>query len=556
MKTRKKDTELLVSPTNSGKFILLFIISLYTGGCMEKADLALVNGRIYTVDEGFSIKEGLVARDGKIIFTGTTEDIKREFKITETIDLKGKPVYPGFIDAHCHFLGYGLSLAQARLTGTRSFGEVLEILKDHDSKFQPEWLTGRGWDQNDWPEKTFPDKDKLDDLFSDIPVLITRVDGHAALANSKALEIAGITASTRIEGGEILLNNGEPSGILIDNAISLVSEHVPLPGKNEKIKALKEAQKNCLKVGLTSLGDAGLDLEDIQLIDSLQKANELDIRIYAMVNPTTENFEAYVYQGIYKTDRLNVRSIKLFADGALGSRGALLLEPYSDSPDKHGLQIKPAGYYEDMCRKALQHGYQVNTHCIGDSATRLILDIYGSFLGKKNDRRWRIEHAQVIHPDDLHKFSKYSVIPSIQAIHATSDMYWAPARLGKRIKHAYVFQDLLQQNGWIPNGSDFPIENINPLLGFYAAVTRTDLKGYPDGRFQPENSLNREQALRAMTIWAARSFFEENEKGSLETGKHADFVITNEDLMEIEPSFIPRIKILHTFIAGKEVIKP
>ena len=531
----------------------MFTISIiYMTGCMEKADLALVNGKIYAIDENFSINEGMVIRDGIIVYTGSANYINKNFKPEKTIDLEGKSVYPGFIDAHCHLLGYGLSLTEAQLTDTRSFNEVLEKLKDHHAKFQSEWITGRGWDQNDWPVKEFPDKSELDMLFPDIPVFLTRIDGHAALVNSRALEIANISANTRVDGGEILIKNGEPSGILIDNAISLVRGQIPLPTPENKTKALREAQDNCFSVGLTSVGDAGLDYEDVMLIDSLQQKGNLDIRIYAMLNPTDDNFTNFIDNGILKTERLNVRSIKLFADGALGSRGALLLEPYSDNPGKYGLLIKHPSYYSNICKKAFDKNYQVNTHCIGDSATRIILDIYGQILGGVNDRRWRIEHAQIVHPDDLDKFGKYSIVPSIQTTHATSDMYWATERIGDRIKYAYAYQDLLQQNGWIPNGSDFPIENINPLLGFYS---RQDLAGFPPEGFQTENKLTREQALRSMTIWAARSFFEEEEKGSLEVGKMADFVITNDDLMEIEQSLIPRIKILYTFIAGKEVYR-
>jgi predicted amidohydrolase YtcJ len=536
--------------------ILLFFSLLMVSGCntKKKVDLLLHHAHIYTVDDQFTIYEAMAVDKGKIIATGTDIEIQDSYEGKEVIDAEGKTVYPGFVDAHCHLLEYGLGLQQAELTGTTSFKEVIEKLKTHQKQYPMEWVLGWGWDQNDWPVQKFPDKSLLDKIFPDKPVYIVRIDGHAALANSKALEIAGINTSTKIKGGEILKDKNGLTGVLIDNAKTLIEKVLPLDNNSTKTTALLRAQQNCFGVGLTSLDIAGLYKNDVLLIDSLQKAGKLKLRIYAMLHPIKENMEYFMKKGYYKTDRLDVRSIKLYTDGALGSRGALLLKPYTDDPENYGLLLHEKEYYTHACSTALEYNYQVNTHCIGDSANRMILNIYGSFLKGKNDRRWRIEHTQVIDPADFYLFGKYSIIPSVQTTHATSDMYWAGERLGKeRLKSAYAYRRLLEQNGWLPNGSDFPVESINPLYGFYAGVTRQDLKGYPQEGFQKNDALTREQALKAMTIWAAKAAFEENEKGSLEPGKWADFVITDQDIMTVPEPAIPRTKVLETFIGGEQV---
>ena len=523
---------------------------------MKEADLIIINAKIYTVDDDFSMAGAMAIKDGKILAIGTDKQILKNYDSPFISDLSGLPVYPGFIDAHCHFYGYGLGLLKrADLVGTESFEEILEIVSEHHKKFPSAfWIEGRGWDQNDWEVKEFPTKEKLDELFPDNPVILTRIDGHAALVNSKALEIAGITARTKIDGGDVILKNGKPTGVLIDNAIDRVTRKIPKPDENQITEALLAAQKNCFAVGLTSVHDAGLGKKVIDVIDSLNRSDEMMMRTYAMLAPTKENFKEFVDKGIYKTDRLNVRSVKLYADGALGSRGAKLLQDYSDDLGNSGLLLQSPDSIMEILKTAHKQGFQVNTHAIGDSANRMMLTLYGEVLKGENHKRWRIEHAQVIAPGDFDLFGKYSIIPSSQPTHATSDMYWAGERLGpERIKGAYAYKQLLGQVGWIPLGTDFPIENINPLYTFYAAVTRKDLKGWPEEGFQIENALSREEALKGMTIWAAKAAFEENEKGSLEVGKLADFVVLDKDIMEIPGKGLPTVKVLKTFIDGQEV---
>ncbi len=521
----------------------------------ENADLILTNARIYTIDSDFSTVESFAVINGKIREKGKTSEILSKYASENVVDATGKFVYPGFNDAHCHFNGYGNNLIQyADLRGTTSTEEIYERLKAHYEKFGSDWILGRSWDQNDWEVKEFPDKTKLDELFPDIPVYLVRVDGHAGWCNSKALEIAGITAGSNVQGGEVVLKNGQPTGILIDNAMGLIGRFIPEISDEQQQKALLEAQANCFAAGLTSVTDCGLDKNAIILIQEMQNRSELKMRINAMLNPTEENFEHFVKNGTVKTDRLVVNAIKIFADGALGSRGALLLEDYTDDHGNRGLQIELQEYYDKICQLAFENNYIVATHAIGDSANRMVLNTYGKFLKGKNDRRWRIEHAQIINPDDFKKFAEFSVVPSIQATHCTSDMTWAENRVGaERIKGAYAYQTLLGQNGWLPNGTDFPVENIEPLFTFYASVFRTDHNGFPEGGWQLEEGLTREQTLRSMTIWAAKASFEENEKGSLEAGKQADFVILDTDLMTATPKEVLKAKIESTWIGGEKV---
>lgn len=528
------------------------------GGCesdKEVVDYILTNAKIYTVDSLFSTAEALAVKDGRFVEVGSAAAILEEYSSDSVVDLKGAAVYPGFIDAHSHFYRYGLGLTEADLTGTQSFEEVLERIKAHRERYpESPWIIGRGWDQNDWENKNFPTKEKLDELYPDTPVLLTRVDGHAALVNQKALQIASVDAGTSILGGKVVLENGKPTGVLVDNAIDLVSQHIPEPDNKQQVEALLQAQENTFAVGLTTVDDAGLEKTTIDLIDSLQQAGLLKMRVYAMLNPSERNKAYYFENGPYVTDQLSVTSFKVYGDGALGSRGASLLEPYHDDPANYGFLLRTPEEYAELAAEILAHDFQMNTHAIGDSANRTMLEIYGTLLPEENDRRWRIEHAQVVAPVDLTIFGKHNIIPSVQPTHATSDMYWAADRLGnERVKTAYTYQDLLDATGLLALGSDFPVEHINPLYGFHSAVARKDARNYPDGGFQPENKISREDALRGMTIWAAFSNFEEEKKGSIETGKLADFVVLEKDIMEAPEEELRDVKVLHTIVGGEKV---
>ncbi len=542
--------------------LLQFIFGLLIYFCLmnactkkENADIIVFNATVYTVDEKFSKAESFAVIDGKIAAVGSNEEINGKYVSDNKIDATGKFVYPGFNDAHCHFNGYATNLMQyADLRGTESPEEIYEILKKHHDKFGGEWVLGRSWDQNDWENKQFPDKSKLDEIFPDIAVFLVRVDGHAAWCNSKALEIAGVTAKSKVSGGEVLVKEGEPTGILVDNAEGLVTPFIPEISEEQQRKGLLEAQKNCFAVGLTSVTDAGLDKSTVLLMQEMQNEGSLKMRVNAMLNPSDENFETFVKKGPIKSERLVINTIKVFADGALGSRGALLLEDYSDDSGNHGLQIEPQEFYDNICQLALSNNFIVAAHAIGDGGNRLVLNTYAKYLKGKNDRRWRIEHSQIINSEDFHKFADYSIIPSVQATHCTSDMYWAGERLGEeRLKGAYAYQTLLQQNGWLPNGTDFPVENIEPLFTFYASVFRTDHKGWPEDGWNKDEGLTREQTLRSMTIWGAKASFEENEKGSLEPGKYADFVILDANLITATPQEVLNARVEGTWVDGEKV---
>lgn len=519
-----------------------------------RVDLLVYNANVYTVDSAFSKSEAIAVLDGKIIATGSSESLQKQYEGTTMVDAGGKFIYPGFIDAHAHFLGYGQGLQSVDLVGTTSWEEILQRLQAYAATHTEGWLLGRGWDQNDWKQKEFPHRRKLDSLFPGRPVLLTRVDGHAAIVNQQAIQLSGINAGKKITGGDIITQNGEMTGVLIDNAIDIVTAAIPAPTEAMLKQALKDAETNCVAAGLTTIDDCGLDKSAVNLIRHLHDKGELKMRLYVMLSDNAGNIDYLSKSGIIKTDRLHVRGFKAYADGALGSRGACLLQPYSDKPGSYGFLLSNREHFDSLAAQLYDKNFQLCTHAIGDSGNRVILDTYAKFLKPGNNRRWRIEHAQVVSPADFPRFKTHAVIPSVQPTHATSDMYWARDRLGKeRVKGAYAFRQLLEQNGWIALGTDFPVEDINPLKTFYAAVVRKDTSGWPAGGYQIENALTREQALRGMTIWAARANFEENEKGSLENNKVADFIMLDGDLMAVPPDKILSIKVLQTFINGEKV---
>lgn len=515
------------------KKITYFILLLTMFSCSKtKVDLVVYNANVYTVDNQFSKAQAFAIQDGKFVAVGSDRDILRRYDAVKTLDAQGQNIYPGFIDGHCHFVGYGeTKVRYANLNGCQSFEEVLERLEKHNENNDSEWLLGRGWDQNLWELKEFPENTELNKRFPNKKVLITRVDGHAVLVSDNVLKIIGL--------------KGSPQGLLIDNDADKAKAIVPPLDNAQRIKALKIAQRDCFAHGLTGVTDAGLDIKSIALIDSLQQAGALQMKVNAMINPDDETMDYFMKFGVIEKERLTIRSIKIYADGALGSRGARLLEPYTDDPDNQGLIVENEAFYDHVCEKAYDAGYQVCCHAIGDGGVHMILNEYAKFLKGENDLRWRIEHSQVVDAQDVKLYKEYSVIPSIQATHCTSDMPWAEDRLGsERVKNAYAYKTLLDQNGWLVNGTDFPIEHISPLKTFYSSVAR---------KYLTDNKLSHEEALRSMTIWAAKGYFAEGRTGSIEIGKEADFVILSDDIMTIADEKIPEVKVMNTFINGEMV---
>jgi len=535
-------------------FLLSFLLICFSCAQKETVDTIVYNAKVYTVDTNFSKAEAFAIKDGKFVDVGNTSDILTKYEAEEKIDINGKTVFPGFIDAHCHFYGLGLNKQSVDLIGTKSYEEVIKRIYDFQQEKNAPFITGRGWDQNDWEIKEFPTKERLDKLFPDTPIALTRVDGHAYLVNQKALDMAGITVETKVAGGEIQLKDGKLTGILVDNPMDLIDKVIPQPNRRQQIQALQDAQKECFSYGLTTVNDAGLSKDVINLIDSLQKAKTLKIRMYAMISNTPENVAHYINKEPYKTDYLNVRSFKVYGDGALGSRGAVLKESYSDKENHFGAMVISPEELSKLAARIAKTKYQMNTHAIGDSANYQVLKTYAKVLEGQKDRRWKIEHAQVIDEPDFEVFKNENIIPSVQPTHATSDMYWAGDRLGShREKGAYAYKRLLDLSGKVALGTDFPVEYVSPFKTFYAAVARKDSEHYPEGGYQKENALSRQETLKGMTIWAAFSNFEENEKGSIEVGKFADFIVLDRNLMEIPENEILNANVQSTYVAGKKV---
>ena len=532
---------------------ILIILSILNFSCNNEVDLIIVNSEIYTANENNQIAKSIAVKDGKIIEV-SSENLVSKYEANEILDANGKTILPGFIDSHCHFYNLGLDQQVVDLRGTTSFEEIIERLIASDLNNQSDVILGRGWDQNDWDNKQFPVNTELNKVFKNKLVVLERIDGHAYIVNDNALELAGIDQNTLVRGGLVLLKDNKPTGVLIDAPMSMVDKVLPEKSIREKVNALKQAQEISFSYGLTTVSDAGLSTEIINVIDSLHKSDELKIKIYAMVSVSKKNIQRLKETGIIKTPKLNVRSFKVYGDGALGSRGAALKKPYCDDPHNYGFlrtDIKDLKYYAN---EIAGMGFQMNTHAIGDSTVSVLLKEYQKVLNDIEDPRWRIEHSQVV---DLNEFELYNdkILPSVQPTHATSDMYWAYDRLGKRIDGAYAFKDLLSQSKRIALGTDFPVEKVNPFHTFYSSIERKDLNGYPENGFQIENALTREETLKGMTIWGAYFNFEEDEKGTIEKGKSADFIIIDQNIMKIEADKIPYTKVLKTFVDGELVFQ-
>jgi predicted amidohydrolase YtcJ len=536
------------------------------GGQAENSEALLIsNARLYTIDDKNAWHERgamAISPDGKLIEVGPETDMLERFSKAQRVDLGGRTVIPGLIDAHAHLAGLAQSFTRANLMGAENKAEVLDRLREFEQTL-PEgaWLLGRGWDQNDWPEKTFPSRSDLDLAFPERPVWLRRVDGHAGWANSRALAEVDrdLGGDWQEQGGYIHRDDaGEPTGIFIDKAMAWVERAVPPDSPELMSQALDMATHAMVSQGLTGVHEAGTSLDLVRLYQAKIAAGDLPVRIYAMADGMNESLDWLCENGVYDdpSGLLLMRSVKLYADGALGSRGAALLADYSDEPGNSGLMFMNADEIDEQLRRVFSCGLQAGIHTIGDRANREMLDALERVVPEfpDNPGRHRLEHAQILDAADIPRFARLEVIAAMQPTHATSDMYWAEDRLGSdRILGAYAWVSLLESGARLALGSDFPVEEVNPMLGIYAAVTRQDLEGWPEGGWLPQERLTRKAAIRGFTIDAAWAAFMEDRVGSLEAGKEADFIVLDRDIMQVPEREIPETRVLQTWVGGKKV---
>ncbi|AHG89988.1 Amidohydrolase 3 [Gemmatirosa kalamazoonensis] len=541
----------------------LLILGIARATIAQPADLVVTNARIYTVDGARPVAAAMAVRDGRVLFVGDERGaLALKGGATRVVDLQGHTVLPGLVDAHGHLLGLGLALRNVDLVGTTSYDEVVQRVAARAREAPAgSWIVGRGWDQNDWGDTRFPTHEALSRAVPDHPVVLERVDGHAVLANAAAMRAAAVTARTRDpEGGRLERDaSGAPTGVFVDNAMAIIDRVVPQPSREEQRAALKGAIAEAHRWGLVGVHDPGEPRAVIELMEDMAAKGELDLRTYVMIADDSAALAYYFARGprvALNDGRLWERAVKLYADGALGSRGAALLEPYADDPKNSGLLVSAPAHIQDVATRALKAGFQVNTHAIGDRGNRLVLDAYEKALAAVPvaDHRFRIEHAQILNHDDIPRFAALGVIPSMQASHQTSDMYWAANRLGAaRLLGAYAWRSLLDAGSVVPNGSDFPVEQVNPLISFHAAVSRQDARNWPAGGWLPEQRMTRGEALKSMTLWPAFAAFQERDMGSLTPGKYADFVVLDRDIMRVPDDQILGTRVLSTWMGGRVV---
>lgn len=533
--------------------LIVLLLLLMSIGCGERVDLLVHNAQVYTVNDNFDKVSAFAVKNGKFVAVGG-EELLEKYKPANTVDAQGLSIYPGFIDAHSHLLELGLNQFKADLKNSLGMNHVVQKLKEHQQIHNHNFIMGIGWDQNQWKDNSYPDNKALNIVFPNTPVVLRRVDGHAYLVNNKAIEMAMINEYTKIEGGQIIREKGKLTGLFIDNAMDLINGIIPEFSREQKVNAYQAAQELCFENGLTTVTEAGLSKENIYLLDSLQKSDLLKIRVYAMIENDRKSIDHFMDSGILKTAQLNVRSVKIYADGALGSRGAALKSDYSDQKGHRGSLLLSKDSLKQIASLLAKNSFQLNTHAIGDAANQMVLEAYNEVLDSIEDPRWRIEHAQVMSPEDFQMFND-KIIPSVQPLHATSDMNWAVKRIGiQRLKGAYAYKDLLDWSGLLALGTDFPVEEINPFQTFYAAVSRKPPGAWSSqAPFQEKNALSRYEALLGITKWAAYASFEENEKGSIEVGKYADFVILDQDIMRVAIDRVIDTKIVATILNGKIV---
>ena len=530
-------------------FTFLFLLNSCMKG--QKVDLIVHNAKIHVMNDAGSVYDAMAIRDGEIIEVGPERQILNKYRCDEEIDALGKDVYPGLTDAHGHLLMYANQKLGVDLSGAKSMDEVIYRCEKYYAKSSNKFIIGGGWDESLWSNDSVPNNKRLSEVFKNIPVCLYRVDGHAALANQFLIQKAKLSEG-KIDGGEVKIENGAPSGLLIDNAINLVSKHLPAYPLNQVKDAILEIQDELLQYGITGTHEAGIDFKHIQLFKSMVSSGKYHLELYAMLMNSPENRAFAAKNGPYRFRNLSIRSFKVFADGSLGSRSALLKKPYSDDHQNHGLLLTSVYEMRKIAQFCLKNGFQMNTHGIGDSANALVLEIYKNAFERNPDHRFRLEHSQIIDPADFSKFSQYAVFPSVQPTHATTDQRWAEKRLGKdRLLGAYAYKSLLRQYGMLAIGTDFPVESTNPFYTIHAAVQRKNPKNEPLNGFLVKESLTFDEVIRGMTIWAAFSSFQENELGSLEKGKKANFVIFDKPL-ESKSTFDQNYAWM-TFIRGKKV---
>ena len=532
--------------------LLLFVVFCITTGCTNNVDLLVHNANIYTANEEFDKATAFVVDNGKFVDVGG-EELVNKYNPVNTVDARGLAIYPGFMDAHCHLLAMGFSEYKTDLSQSNSLEEVINKIVKHHEKNNQNIILGEGWDQNRWADTAYPDNELLSIVFPNTPVILESIDGHAYLVNQKAIEMAGIDELTQVNGGQIIKRKGKLTGVLIDNAKEMIDRIIPEFTREDKTNALIKAQKICFENGFTTIAQAGISKKDIYLIDSLQRISLMKLRVYAMIENDPESVNYFLNKGILKTDYLNVRSVKIFADGALRSREAALKQDYNDQEGWKSSLLVSKDSLMRIANLLKEKSFQMSTYAIGDNANQTVLDVYNEVLKEKDDPRWRIEPAQFL---DLNDFSKFNpkIIPSIQPSKANIDMELAEYRLGSEsLSGTYAYKDLLDWSGRLALGTNSPVESINPFETFYAAVNRKVPDGISSKTLQYKNALTRNEALMGMTLWGAYANFEEAEKGSIEVGKFADFIILDQDIMKVDIDKVIETRIVATILNGKIV---
>lgn len=545
---------------NGNNFALFCLSAMFIfmgSSCLkQKVSLIIYNAHIYSLNSNQDSFDAMVVDGNKICELGNYEELSKNYSSSQTMNAQGSYIFPGFFDGHTHYSDYAITLSQINLYGTNSFNEVLKKVAQYvAANPQEDFIIGHGWDQNLWSPAQFPNNKILNDLYPNKAIILNRIDGHAALVNQRAIELAHLDTQSFVEGGLIQKNNGSLTGILIDKAIPLVSKIVPKETYQTLLKKMQIAEEICLGYGLTAMSICGITVYDALLLDSMYKNNSLNIRLQIFLSDNPESY-SFLFSNTFKSNpKLKINGIKMYMDGALGSRGASLMNRYSDD-NSSGFLLQSFYHYDSIITLLKNSPFQLCTHAIGDSANRVILQLYNQYLTADNDRRWRVEHAQVVNADDVHYFKDRKIIPSVQPLHATEDMFWAPKRLGsQRLNDAYRLKSLYEQNGWIILGTDFPagVPGPNPLRTYLSAVYRLNDSLQPIGGFRVEEALTPLETMLGMTYWPAKGAFWEQEIGSLEIGKKADFIILDKNLMELKAPQVLTTAVKATYIDGKLV---